>query len=73
MGWNTVVDKFVVIKAFGLIAILLFAEIVHNNLQNLQQLALENEVFRVTAFATLMVLVAFFGTFSANAFIYFQF
>ncbi|MDZ7881258.1 MAG: MBOAT family O-acyltransferase [Saprospiraceae bacterium] len=73
MGWNTVTDKFVVIKAFGLIFILLTAEIVHNNWKNLQALALENPVFRVAAFATLMMLVAFFGTFSANAFIYFQF
>ena len=73
MTWNTVLDKFLVIKAIGLIGILLFAEIVHNNWQNLQALALENPVFRVAAFATLMLLVAFFGTFSANAFIYFQF
>ncbi len=72
-SWGTVIDKFVVIKAFILILILLTAEIVHNNIKDLQQLAIENPVFRIVSFATLMLLVAFFGTFSANAFIYFQF
>jgi alginate O-acetyltransferase complex protein AlgI len=72
-GWNTVLDKFLVFKAVMLICILLAAEIVHNNWRNLQELAVQNPVFRVAAFATLVLLVAFFGTFSASAFIYFQF
>ena len=72
-SWGTVIDKFVVIKAFILILILLTAEMVHNNIKDLQQLAIENPIFRVVSFATLMLLAAFFGTFSANAFIYFQF
>lgn len=72
-SWHTVLDKFLVIKAVVLIAILLVAEIINNNVRNLQQLAIENPVFRVAAFATLVLLVAFFGTFSASAFIYFQF
>ena len=72
-SWHTVLDKFLVIKAVILIAILLTAEIMNNNVKNLQTLAVENPVFRVAAFATLVMLVAFFGTFSASAFIYFQF
>lgn len=72
-SWNTVTDKLIVLKAFVLIFILLTAEIIHNNIKNLQHLALENPVFRVASFATLLLLLAFFGTFSANAFIYFQF
>ena len=50
-GWsfNTLTDKFIVIKAFMLIAILLTAEIVHNNVKNLQSLAIENAYFRVTS------------------------
>ena len=73
MGWNTVLDKFLVTKAVILISILLFAELIHNNIKNLQELAIQNSVFRVTAFATLLILIAFFGTFGASAFIYFQF
>ena len=72
-SWGTVIDKLVVIKAFLLIAILLTTEILHNNLKNLQELSIENPIFRVTGFAFLMLLIAFFGTFSASAFIYFQF
>lgn len=73
MGWNTVLDKFLVIKAGILISILLFAELMNNNLKNLQELAIQNSAFRVTAFAALLILIAFFGTFGASAFIYFQF
>jgi alginate O-acetyltransferase complex protein AlgI len=74
-GWSfdTLTDKFIVFKAFGLISILLTAEIIHNNVKNLQTLAIENPYFRVVSYATLMILLAFFGTFSASAFIYFQF
>jgi alginate O-acetyltransferase complex protein AlgI len=72
-GFDTLTDKFIVFKAFGLISILLTAEIIHNNVKNLQTLAIENPYFRVVSYATLMILLAFFGTFSASAFIYFQF
>ena len=72
-AWNTVLDKITVVKGFTLILILLTAEIIHNNVKNLQTLAIENPYFRVVSYATLMLLIAFFGTFSASAFIYFQF
>jgi alginate O-acetyltransferase complex protein AlgI len=71
--WHTVIDKFVVLKAIILIFILLLAEISHNQVKNLQTLAIENPFFRVVGFSTLVLLLAFFGTFSASSFIYFQF
>ena len=73
MAWNTVLDKLVVLKGGVLILILLSAEIAHNNVKNLQVFAIENPYFRAISYATLVLLVAFFGTFSASAFIYFQF
>ena len=73
MSWDTVVDKFTVIKAIILIFILLSAEIMHNNKENLQNLSVVNPVFRVAAFATLIWLMSFLGTFNADSFIYFQF
>jgi alginate O-acetyltransferase complex protein AlgI len=72
-SWNSVTDKPMVVKGFLLVFILISIEIVHNNVKNLQHLAIENPYFRVVSYAILVLLVAFFGTFSANAFIYFQF
>jgi alginate O-acetyltransferase complex protein AlgI len=72
-SWGTVTDKLIVIKGFILVIILFTAEIIHNNVKNLQELAIDSPVFRIVSFATLMLLAAFFGTFSASAFIYFQF
>jgi D-alanyl-lipoteichoic acid acyltransferase DltB (MBOAT superfamily) len=72
-SWDTVINKFMVVKAFVLIAILLAAEIMNNNVQNLQKLALVNAPFRVVSYSILLWLIAFFGTFGSKAFIYFQF
>lgn len=72
-AWHTVSDKTNVLKGFVLIAILLTAETIHNNIKNLQTLAVENTTFRIVSFASLLWLLAFFGTFGASAFIYFQF
>ncbi|MEO0042859.1 MAG: hypothetical protein RL329_2307 [Bacteroidota bacterium] len=72
-GWDTVINKFMVVKAFILIAILLISEILNNNWQNLQKLALYNMPFRVVSYSVLLWLIAFFGTFGSKAFIYFQF
>jgi alginate O-acetyltransferase complex protein AlgI len=72
-NWGTVTDKFVIIKVFMLIAIMLFAEIINNNFINLQKLSISNPVFRVASFVSLVLLLAFFGTFGAKAFLYFQF
>ena len=71
-NFGAVINKFQVIKGFLLIGILLAAEI--SNLRwrwNVQQVI--HPVWRMAAFAALLWLLAFFGTFGANAFIYFQF
>jgi D-alanyl-lipoteichoic acid acyltransferase DltB (MBOAT superfamily) len=72
-SWQTVTDKLLIIKGLLLIMILLTAEILNNNIKNLQVWAVENPYFRVVSFTALVLLVAFFGTFGATAFIYFQF
>jgi CBS domain containing-hemolysin-like protein len=72
-SWDTVINKFMVVKALVLISILLVAEMMNNNLQNLQKLALVNAPFRVVSYSILLWLIAFFGTFGSKAFIYFQF
>jgi D-alanyl-lipoteichoic acid acyltransferase DltB (MBOAT superfamily) len=73
LSWDTVINKFMVVKAFVLITILLTAEMMNNNVQNLQKLALVNAPFRVVSYSILLWLIAFFGTFGSKAFIYFQF
>lgn len=71
-GFGAVVNKFQVIKGFMLIGIMLTVEVSNirfrwNVLQTL------NPLWRMATFAVLLWLIAFFGTFGANAFIYFQF
>lgn len=73
-GFNmgAVVNKFQVVKGFLLIGILLAIELsnirYHWNVRQVQRPG-----FRMAAFAVLLWLIAFFGTFGSNAFIYFQF
>lgn len=66
------IHKFQVVKGFLLIGILLGIEATNShfrwNVWQVQQPAL-----RLAAFAALIWLLAFFGSFGANAFIYFQF
>ena len=70
--FSSVPNKFLIIKGFFLIAILLFIEItnfkVHYN-----SLALRYPVFGAVGYSVLLLLIALFGTFGASAFIYFQF
>ncbi len=71
-SFGAVINKFQVIKGFLLIGILLVAELANNRFQwNLLQV--RRPVWRLLAFAVLLWLIALFGTFGANAFIYFQF
>jgi len=70
--FGAVINKFQVIKGFLLIGILLAAEMTNSRLRwNLLQV--RQPVWRLLAFAVLLWLIALFGTFGANAFIYFQF
>ncbi|MBI1227880.1 MAG: MBOAT family protein [Bacteroidetes bacterium] len=67
-----VMNKFTVMKGFLLIGILLTIE-VSNIRMHWNSLAFERPSFRVVAYATLLLLLAFFGSFGSGAFIYFQF
>lgn len=69
---DSIVNKFVALKGFVLILILLLAEISNFRLDFYEK-ATYRPMFRLAAFAVLLWLIAFFGTFGSNAFIYFQF
>ena len=71
-SFGSVVNKFVVLKGFVLIAILLIIEIADLRLDSYNRL-LTQPAYRVVSFAVLLLLLAFFGTFDSDAFIYFQF
>jgi D-alanyl-lipoteichoic acid acyltransferase DltB (MBOAT superfamily) len=71
-SFGAVVNKFQVIEGAALIAILLSVEILNPKVRwNVMQV--ENPARRVVIFSVLLWLIAFFGNFGANAFIYFQF
>jgi len=67
-----VMNKFWVIKGFLLIGILLLIEI-SDIRQHWNSVALRQPAFRMVAYATLLLLLAFFGSFGSGVFIYFQF
>ena len=71
-SWNDVVNKFQVMKGFLLIAVLLLLEI-SNPYFKWNFVQLERPGIRIALFAGVLWLIALFGTFSANSFIYFQF
>ncbi|MBI5917423.1 MAG: hypothetical protein HY842_18805 [Bacteroidetes bacterium] len=65
-------NKFIVVKGILLIGMLLTVEI--SNLKVIYgNIVMRYPAFRVASFAVLLWLIAFFGTFGSNAFIYFQF
>jgi D-alanyl-lipoteichoic acid acyltransferase DltB (MBOAT superfamily) len=70
--FSAVINKFQVVKGAFLICILLLVEIsnarFHWNVRQVEQPAL-----RMALFSAVLWLIAFFGSFGANAFIYFQF
>ncbi|TAK43191.1 MAG: MBOAT family protein [Saprospiraceae bacterium] len=67
-----VMNKFVVLKGFLLTGMLLAVEITDFK-WGYGRLVLQKPAFRVASFAVLLWLIAIFGTFGSNAFIYFQF
>lgn len=69
---SEVVGLYQVAKGILLIGILLFVEII-NLRKPFYLTTLQYPAFRMVSFAALLLLIAFFGTFSSNAFIYFQF
>ncbi len=73
-GFNFVslMNKFLVMKGVMLIGFLLMVEI--SDLKfNWGGVVMRSPAFRVASFAVLLWMIAFFGTFGSNAFIYFQF
>ncbi|MEL6867680.1 MAG: MBOAT family O-acyltransferase, partial [Bacteroidota bacterium] len=71
-NFGSVINRFTVVKGFLLIGLLLAVEIADFRF-SFYQVSLRSPVFRVLSFATLLWLIAFFGSFGANSFIYFQF
>ena len=67
-----VMSKFTVMKGVLLIGILLIVEVT-NLRMHWNSFAFKNPIFRVAAYAFLLLLLAFFGSFGSGAFIYFQF
>ena len=68
----SVVKKFQAIKGAGLIALLLLVEA--SNLRfRWNERQVQQPALRLLAFAALLWLMAFLGTFNSDAFIYFQF
>lgn len=65
-------NVFQVVKGFLLIGILVGIELLDLR-WTLYKVVQENAVFRVASFAIMIWLIAFFGTFGSNSFIYFQF
>lgn len=71
-NWDSVFNKYQVLKGALLLTILLGVEV--TNLRfSLNNIQLYKPALRITMFACLLWLIALFGTFSSNAFIYFQF
>lgn len=67
-----IMNKFLVAKGVLLIGILLFVEISDFRFYYGHQVV-RRPAFRLASFAILLWLIAFFGTFNSNSFIYFQF
>lgn len=73
-GFNfvSIMNKFLVMKGVLLIGFLLTVEITDLKF-HWGGVVMQRPVFRVVSFAVLLWMIAFFGSFGSNAFIYFQF
>ena len=71
-NWANVTNKFKIASGFMLIFMLLAVEISDFKV-NYSGLLQRSPAFRVVSYATILWIIAFFGTFGASAFIYFQF
>ncbi|MFT5385581.1 MAG: alginate O-acetyltransferase complex protein AlgI, partial [Saprospiraceae bacterium] len=71
-NFGSVINKFLVLKGVLVIGILLLVELLDLR-SPLYKVTISNPYFRVASFAILLWLIAFFGTFGSNSFIYFQF
>jgi len=71
-NFGSVINKFWVIKGVMVIGILLMVEILDVRF-TLWKTIQTNPAFRIVSFVLLLWAIAFFGSFGANSFIYFQF
>ena len=71
-SWSSVLHKLIVVKCALLLVILVGVEIFAQQV-DFESLLVRSPVFRVASFAIILWIIAFFGTFGSNAFIYFQF
>ncbi|MEM8526820.1 MAG: MBOAT family O-acyltransferase [Bacteroidota bacterium] len=69
---SSIINKFMVLKCGILLAFLLFVELTNFRLHYVN-LLVKKPVLRTFVFALLLWMIAFFGTFGGNSFIYFQF
>lgn len=69
---STIISKFMALKGILLIGALLAVELTNVRIHYIP-LLVRKPAFRLAAFALILWMIAFFGTFGANAFIYFQF
>lgn len=72
MNFGTVINKFIVVKCVLLIGILVGVEMIDSQVR-MYEVVLKNTTFRVLSFTALLLLIALFGSFGSNSFIYFQF
>ncbi len=71
-NWNSTFNKYQIIKGALVIGIMLIIEVTNIRMRwNTTQL--QQPALRIALFAGVLWLIALFGTFSSNAFIYFQF
>lgn len=71
-SWSSVLHKLVVIKCTFLILLLVGVETFAQK-YDFQKWLIQYPIFRIASFAMILWIIAFFGTFGTNAFIYFQF
>ncbi len=69
---SSIINKFIFLKGAILIAFLLMVEITDFRF-NYLYLTVKRPAFRLFSYALLLWMIAFFGTFGTNSFIYFQF
>jgi len=69
---GTIINRFVALKGFIVVALLLGVDLASQRI-NFAKLLIENTTFRIVSFAIVLWIIAFFGTFGSDSFIYFQF
>lgn len=71
-SWSAVLHKLIVVKCTLLLVMLIGVEIFAQQI-DFESLLVRSPVFRIASYAMIIWIIAFFGTFGSNAFIYFQF